>query len=378
MAKEDKISQLVSKYAVRPPEKAADGTIKTARWETGIKALDVLTNGGFPKGKGINFGSEEGVGKTTMLIHAGLNQINQYNSKVVYIDTEGGATYDLLDGIGVNFDTVLYDKELNPKGKFYLFGASTVQEVSTICKVALEDPETSLVVVDSTTQVTDALALKEEDLGTSKNPVGESARMWSSVLKKLGALVNKSQATLVLINQARNDLSGFHVTMKPSGGKAAKHFATVEIWGMRRAYIGEGDVTKDKLGNNIKKGEAIGAYVQLTTLKNRLGFPFRSVDAYVYFGKGVSNKWSYRQWLQDFEIVDQATGEVRPVLQSGSYPSLKLPSGEYNTGADGKRVRGNEGAWTLIENNWNEIVQFVEDNGGFVTSINTELEHLDD
>lgn len=375
--KKDKLSELAGGFMVKEPEILEDGTIRTARWQTGIPMLDVLTNGGFPKGKGVAFGSEEGVGKTTILLQAGLNQINQYGTKIVYIDIEGGATHDLVGKIGINYNTHLWHPKDNPTGKFYLVSAQTIQEVSTICKVALEDPEVSMVVIDSTTQVTDQLALDEDDLGTSKNPVGESARMWSGALKKLGALVNRSQATLVTVNQARTSFVGFHAVMLPSGGKAAKHFATIEIWGMRRAYIGEGDVTKDKAGKNIKKNEAIGAQVELTTLKNRLGLPFRSVDAHVYYGRGVSIKWAYRQWLEEFQIVDATTGEVRPALVSGAWPSILLPSGEQNT-INGERARGNEATWALIEENWDEIVQFVSDNGGFVTRAAQDIDHLEE
>lgn len=370
---EDGLVELAGEFLVKPPQ-IEDGKLKTPRWKTGIASLDRLTDGGFPKGKGVALGSEEGVGKTTLLLETALNQMNMYGTRVAYIDTEGGGTYDLAQGIGIDYTNYLYHPEHNKKGKFFFYSATTIQEVAKICKIALEDETVSLVVIDSTTQVTDQTALDEDDLGTSKNPIGESARMWSSALRKIGAIVNRSQATLVTVNQARNkQVPGMAMAMMmaPSGGKAQKHFATIEIWGTRKKYLGEGDVI------GVKKAEAIGAQIQLTTLKNRLGLPFRSVDTYVYFGKGVSNKWEYKQWLEEHTIEDRATGEIRPILVTGSYSSLLLPSGEKNM-VDGKRARGSDDVWRLMEDNWDEILQFVDDNGGFKTTINTTLEDLED
>lgn len=377
MAKNDNLNALAGKYMIKEPVLDEDGVMFTPRWSTGIQVLDVLTNGGFPKGKVVTFGAEEGVGKTTIMLQTSMNQIDTYGTKVVYIDVEGSTTFDLVGSVGITYDTYLYHPKQNPKGKFYLFETQTIQDIARICSIAFRDPEVSMVVIDTTTKVIDGNLLEQEDLGTSKNFIGESARLWSAALPKIGALVSKSEATLVLLSQARNDLSGFHVVMKPTGGKAIRHEATIDIWGVRRAYIGEGDVLKDKLGANIKRGEAIGAQVQLVTLKNRVGFPFRTVDAYIYYGKGLSNKWAYRQWLEEHTITDEATGEIKPVLRSGAWPSILLPSGEKNT-INGERARGNEATWALIEENWDEIVQYVDDMGGFVPKITNEFEHLNE
>ena len=364
MAKvKDALKKLAGTYMVSKPETLADGSVKTPRWETGIKALDVLTGGGLPKSKIVAFGSEEGVGKTTILLHTAVNIIENYGKKVVYLDIEGGVTYDMMDGIGVS--EYLFSED-NPEGLFYLMNVESIQAVNTVIKAATEDPDVALIVIDSDTNVIDETILEEEAMGAQKSYVGQDARMWSTNFKRINAVIKRSQACLVVVHQARNDLSGFRVVMKPSGGKAAKHVASIEIWGVRKEFVGEGDITKDKTGAKIKKSEAIGAKIQLTTLKNRLGFPYRTVDAFVYFGKGVSNKWAYREWLEKFEITDEVTGEVRPVLKTGAWPNLRLPSGEY-------KERGNEGTWKLIEEHWDEIIEFVDNNGGFVASVNDKI-----
>lgn len=371
MSKKEKdlLAAVADKFAVLEPETLNDGTVVAPRWESGIKPLDALLGGGFPKGRIVAFGSEEGVGKTTILLHSALNIIEKYNKKVVYLDIEGGVTYSMMEGIGL---LPHLRNATNKDGKFYLLSLESIQDINSVFQILVKDEDVALVIIDSDTNVIDEVVLSAEAMGATKNTIAESARMWSSNFKKINALVKRTEMCLVVIHQARTDLSGFHVVMRPSGGKAAKHVASVEIWGVRRDYVGEGDVLTDKTGKKIKKGEAIGARVQLTTLKNRLGMPYRAVDAYLYFGKGVSHKWSYRELLEKFEVTDETTGEIRPILQAGSWPSLCLPSGTYKGGD----YRGNEGTWKLMEDHWDEIIEYVDSHGGFITTANNELAEL--
>lgn len=365
----DVLGAIADKFAVLPPDTLPDGTVVAPRWSSGIKPLDTLLGGGFPKGKIVAFGSEEGVGKTTILLHAALNIIENYGKKVVYMDIEGGVSYSMLEGIGLL--PHLRSKD-NPDGLFYLLSLETIQDINSTFQLLKKDGNVALTIIDSDTNVIDATVLEAEAMGATKNTVAEGARMWSANFKKINAIVKRTDMCLVVIHQARTDLSGFHVVMRPSGGKAAKHVASVEIWGVRRDYIGEGDVLTDTTGKKIKKGDAIGARIQLTTLKNRLGLPFRAVNAYLYFGKGISTKWSYRELLEEMTILNEETGELTPVLKTGSWPVLTLPGKVYK-GAD---YRGNEGTWKLMEDHWEEIEEYVESQGGFLTTANNDLADL--
>ena len=78
----DVLSAVADKFAVLPPDTLPDGTVVAPRWSSGIKPLDTLLGGGFPKGRIVAFGSEEGVGKTTILLHAALNIIENYGKKL--------------------------------------------------------------------------------------------------------------------------------------------------------------------------------------------------------------------------------------------------------------------------------------------------------
>lgn len=351
-----KLNKFLSDYLFEEPETLEDGTIKTSRYETGIIMFDLLLNGGLPKGRAIAIGAEPGVGKTTLLIQACGNIVEKYDKKAYYLDVEGGATYELFEAMG--FANLLYHPTTNPDGKMYLLSVKTIQDISRIIKQVSADPETAAIVIDSDTQVTDQLAIDDEILGTGNNAVGSNARMWSKASRPLSAIISNSTASLLVVHQARVNLTGFRPKIESAGGNALKHLVSVEVWGKRKAWIGPGNVWVKK------RQEAIGSYVKLTTEKNRLTKPFATVELPIFFGRGVSNKWAYKQWLEEHEIVDNATGEVLKVLDKAGagYYTLTLPSGPY-------KCRGDEDMWKLIDEHYEEIVTYVEDSGGFQVRI---------
>ena len=147
--------------------------------------------------------------------------------------------------------------------------------------------------------------------------------------------------------------------MESSSNKALKHITSAEIWGKKKMWIGEGNVAS----KDVKDDQAIGAIVTLSTKKNRFTKPFSAVDIPIIFGRGVSNKWAYRQWLEEHSMVNDATGEVSEVkmlTRGGSYYRLILPSGEY-------KGQGDSWAWSAIEEHWDEIMSYVDSHGGFET-----------
>lgn len=355
------LNKFLGDFMFEEPDTLEDGTIKTPRYETGIIMFDLLLNGGLPKGRTIAIGAEPGVGKTTLLIQACGNVAEKYGKKAYYLDVEGGATYELWEAMG--FADLLYHPKTNPDGKIYLLSVSTIQDISKIIKKVCDDPDTAVIVIDSDTQVTDQLAIDDEVLGTGKNDVGYNARMWSKVSRPLNAIIKASEACLVIVHQARVNLSGFMPKIESSGGNASKHLASVEIWGKRKAWIGEGNLMVKS------RSEAIGAHVKLTTEKNRLTKPFATVEIPIFFGRGVSNKWAYKEWLETHTVSDPLTGEVTKVLNKvgAGYYTLYLPSGPY-------KFRGDEDMWNMIDTHLEEIIDYVNKNGGFTVVVDSEAD----
>lgn len=347
------INEVLKGRTFKKPEKNPDGTIKTAKYRTGILLLDELLNGGFPHGRVLGLGAEWGVGKTTMLLQAGAHIIETYDKTVYYFDVEGGATYDLFEAMGIAHH--LYDEDDNPDGKFRLINVTTIQDIARITKVICQDPDTAMIVIDSDTMVVDQNDMDADDLGTADRAIGKSARMWSTAARPLMAKVKDSEACMIIVHQARLDLSGFMPKVVASGGNATKHMATAEIWGKRKAWIGEGNVT-----DKVRQSEAIGAYVEFSTNKNRLSKPFKKIMLPVIFGKGVDNLWAYKEWLEETEWANPETGEITPhIKKNGSWYTINIP------GIIDDKVQGDASVWELLLNNVDAVSDYVKQNGGF-------------
>jgi RecA/RadA recombinase len=346
---------LLDSYGFNKPQKSEDGTLSTARYKTDVIMFDLLMNGGLPQGKIITLGAEEGIGKTTMLIEACANIVKIYNKKVYYIDAEGGATYELFDAMG--HSKLLFDKDENPDGMIYRLPMSIMGDINKLLNVVTKDPETAVVVIDSDTAVIDGRLLEEEDLGASKSAMAANARMWSQNLPLINEVIKRSQVCLAIIHQARTDLSGFFAVTTAKAGRAAKHFTSVEVWGKKIYYF---DKNLEQLSNSEKdQKKAVGAYIELSTKKNRLTMPFARVRLPIFFGKGTSKKWAYKEWLEVNSLTDD-NGEVKPFLEKrgAGYWYLRLPSGEKN-------CRGDQDMWKMVSDNVDEIEKVIEDNGGF-------------
>lgn len=349
------VDGLLESYGFNKPNKNEDGTLSTPRYETGVIMFDLLLNGGLPQGKIITVGAEEGIGKTTLLIEACAHIVRKYDMVVYYLDAEGGATYELFDAMG--HSDLLYDKESNPDGKLRRLPMSIMGDINSLINIVTKDPEVAVIVIDSDTAVIDGRMLEEQDLGASKSALAANARMWSQNLPLINEVVKRSQVALAIIHQARTDLSGFYAKTVAKAGRAAKHFTSVEVWGKNNYYFDK-DLNQLTTKEDDKE-KAIGAYIQLSTKKNRLTMPFARVSLPIFFGKGSSKKWAYKDWLEINTYTDD-NGEVKPFLEKrgAGYWYLRLPSGE-------KKARGDQEMWKMISENVDEIIEVIVDNGGF-------------
>ena len=328
-----------------------DGNRITPRYKTDLLAFDDFLGGGLPIGKVISIGAEEGAGKSTLAVQLVGNVVEKYNKKAVYIDAEGGLAIELIESMGYA-DLIWHPKD-NPNGSLYILDASTIQQINRIVKAFTSYPDTAIIVIDSTKGVFDADNLESDTLGADNKAIGKSARMWSANVNELSYLVKQSEACMIMIHQARTDLSGFRPQVVSATNKALRHLATAELWGKVRQYIDKDNVLSST------KAASIGTLLELSVSKNKLGVPFRKIEVPLYFGKGVSNKWAYRRWLEENTMEDTATGELVPYLKmaGGGYFTLTLPSGVY-------KARGYAASWDLFEEHLDEILGLIEVSGG--------------
>lgn len=370
MAKEQKktskvLTNILNKHGANFSTRDEEGRIITEKWSTGIIMLDLLLNGGLPKGHSLAFGAVKGAGKTTVLIQSLGNIVEKYDKYVYYIDVEGGATPELFESM--EYANILYNEETNPNEKFYVLKMKTIQDIGRLLKAISDDDyareNTACIVIDSDTAVVDERDLEDEALGLTSKAVAVSARMWSNASKVFQAIIRETPITLIYVHQAREDLSGFFVKTTTTGGHAVKHYVSAELIGKTRGYIDA------NLNETTSRAEAVGVKLEITTDKNRLTAPNAKITLPLIYGRGVSNRWAYQDWLEKHTFIDSATGEVRTYIEkSGSWFTLTLPS----TGS--QRVQGQVKLTELIDQNIDEILDLINKGGGLHTDVAEEAE----
>lgn len=357
-----KLMSMINQYTPREVN-FIDGAVSSPRWETGIIAFDTLLGGGIPHNTMVGFASEKGGGKSTTMVQAGMNIIDKYGKKIFYFDVEGGVTPELIESMG--FSHHLYHPVHNKDGKFYILRATFLQQIVEVYGEILKDPDAALMILDSTTQAADQRMAESPTMGLDKNFVGAHARMWSEASRVMNAMLIDSQAqiSVILIHQVRENLSNFIVQTQASRGNALAHVVGVDILGKIGKYL-------DKDGKETKRNGAAGVTLRLTTTKNRLTSPFQQVEMPLFFGRGVSNLWEFRNFMENFDVEKPETGEiVKMVYRSGSWFYINFP------GEPEVKFQGGDGVLDYINEHALKIKEFIDNNGGFIVdSIDMGLE----
>ena len=144
--------------------------------------------------------------------------------------------------------------------------------------------------------------------------VGVQARLMSQALRKLTAVISKSNCTVVFINQLREKVGVvFGNPETTTGGRALKFYSSVRLDVRRIEAIKQG-------------GENIGNRTRVKVVKNKIAPPFKEAEFDIMFGKGISVTG---------DVLDLASG-VDIVNKSGAwyqYGGQKIGQGRENAKA---------------------------------------------
>ncbi len=264
---------------------------------TGSLSLDIaLGLGGIPKGRIIEIYGPESSGKTTVTLHM-IAEVQKRGGIAGFIDAEHALDPVYAKNIGVDVDNLYISQPDN--------GEQALEITETMVRSGAID----IIVVDSVA----ALVPKAEidgDMGDSH--VGAQARLMSQALRKLTAIINKSNCTVIFINQLREKIGiMFGNPETTSGGRALKFYASVRM-----------DVRRI---STIKvNGEDVGNRTRVKVVKNKIAPPFKEAEFDIMFGEGISTIG---------DIVDLAS-ECDIIRKSGawySYEGNKIGQGRENT-----------------------------------------------
>lgn len=246
---------------------------------TGSLGLDIaLGIGGLPRGRIVEIYGPESSGKTTLALHV-IAEAQKRGGVCAYIDAEHALDPDYSAKLGVNTQNLLLSQ---PD-----YGEQALE----IAEQLIRSNSIDVIVIDSVA----ALTPKDEIEGdVGEYHVGKQARLMSQALRKMTAIVAKSKAVVIFINQIRMQIGVMFGNPETTpGGKALKFYSSVRIDVRRIAQIKKGE-------------EVVGGRVRAKVVKNKVAAPFRFAEFDVLYNEGISPEGELLAMGEKFQLVQKS------------------------------------------------------------------------
>jgi recombination protein RecA len=253
--------------------------VRTEVIPTGALCLDLAIGiGGLPKGRIVEIYGPESGGKTTLALTIS-RECQKRGGIVAYIDVENALDPVYASQIGVEVDDLIFSQP------------NSAEDALNLVRDLTQSGGVSLIVVDS---VTALVPEKEQEGEIGDSSMGLQARLMSQSLRMLIGELNKSQTTVIFINQIREKIG---VTWGPTetttGGRALKFYSSVRL-----------DIRRTE---SIKVGEGVtGNRTKVKIVKNKVAPPFKVAEFDIIFGKGIDRCSATLDVAEVMKVVDKS------------------------------------------------------------------------